>query len=149
MGDGILVTRTDRIGDVVLSLPVIRTIKKMFPERPIYFMVSSYAAPILENHPDIEAVIKYDVADESTQVSRTQQLIQQIRDLNIPTALMLYYDPNVLSIIKEAGVKERLGPLSRITAMFSYTKWQAQHRSKVEHHELEYNLGLLKLLGIK
>jgi len=148
-GEGILITRTDRIGDVILSLPVIKTLKKVFPERPIYFMVSSYVAPLLENYPGIEAVIKYDVSDGSTQVSRTKQLTQQLRDLNIKTALMLVYDADVLSIIKNAGIKERLGPLTKIYGIFYYTKWHVQHRSRVDNHELEYNLGLLKLLGVK
>ena len=149
-GDGILITRTDRIGDVILSLPVIKTLKKAYPDRPLYFMVSSYAAPILENYPGIEGVIKYDVSDESlTQVSRTKQITQQLRDLNIKTALMLVYDSDVLSIIKNAGIKERLGPLTKIYGIFYYTKWKPQHRSKVDHHELEYNLGLLSLLDIK
>ncbi len=147
---GILITRTDRVGDVVLSLPVIKTLSKLFPNEPIHMMVSSYAAPIVENYPGLASVIKYEPEDDSPNyVPRTKQLIQHIRDLQVKVALMLVYDAEVLSIIKKAGIKERYGPLTKIGGIFSYTKWQAQHRSKVDHHELEYNLALLKMLGVK
>ena len=147
--NGILITRTDRIGDVVLTLPVIKTLTKVFPGRPLYFMASSYAAPIVENYPGVTGVIVYDHADDNSKVGRARQVVQQLRDLNIKTALMLFYDAEVLSIIKKAGIKEKFGPLTRISGIFSYTKFQTQHRSKVQFHELEYNLNLLKLLGLK
>jgi len=146
--NGILITRTDKIGDVVLTLPVIKTLAKVFPGRPLYFMASSYAAPIVENYPGLTSVIVYDTADDSTKVGRVRQITQQLRDLNIKTALMLYYDPEVLSMIKKAGIKERFGPLTKISGLLNYTKFQTQHRSKVQFHELEYNLNLLKLLGV-
>ncbi len=147
---GILITRTDRIGDVVLCLPVIRTLRKIFPNEPIHMMVSSYAYPVVENYPGLSSVISYEPEDNSPNyVPRTRQLVQHLKELEINAALMLVYDPEVLAIIKRAGIKKRFGPLTKIGAgMFSY-KWDAQHRSKVDHHELEYNLLLLKLLGIK
>jgi heptosyltransferase III len=147
--NGILITRTDRIGDVVLALPVIKTLAKVFPGRPLYFLVSSYAAPIVENYPGLTSVIVYDSADDSSKVNRTRQVTQQLRDLNIKTALMLFYDPEVLSMIRKAGIKERIGPLTKLFGMISYTDFTAQHRSKVQFHELEYNLNLLKKIGIK
>ena len=146
---GILITRTDRIGDVVLSLPVIKTISKMFPDEPLHMMVSSYAYPIVENYPGLTSVIRYEPEEGSNKVSRTKQLIQHLRDLKIKKALMLVYDPEVLAIIKKAGIKERYGPLTKISGMFNYTAWRSQHRSKVDQHELEYNLALLDMLGIK
>jgi len=147
--NGILITRTDRIGDVVLTLPVIKTLSKVFPGRPLYFMASSYAAPIVENYPGLTSVIVYDSVDDSNKVNRVRQVTQQLRDLNITTALMLFYDPEVLSMIRKAGIKERIGPLTKIFGLLNYTKFQTQHRSKVEFHELEYNLNLLDKLGIK
>jgi len=146
---GILITRTDRIGDVVLSLPVIRTINRFYPDEPIHMMVSSYAYPIVENYPGLASVIRYEPDEGSNKVSRTKQLIQHIRDLRIKRALMLFYDADVLSIIKKAGIKERFGPLTKISGMFNYTAWRSQHRSKVDQHELEYNLALLDMIGIK
>ena len=141
---GILVTRTDRIGDLVLSLPVLDTLKKIFPDEPLYILVSSYAAPVVENYKSVDMVIQYDPSNESN-----LSLINEIKNLECRLALMLVYDKNILSLIKKAGIKKRFGPLNKISSIFNYTSWQAQHRSKVEKHELEYNLDLLKLLGLK
>jgi heptosyltransferase III len=145
---GILVTRTDKIGDLILSLPVIKTIKKVYPDIPIHMMVSSYAYPVVENYPGLSSIIRYDASDENNKVTRTKQLVQHLIDLDIEKALMLFYDPEVLSIIKKAGIKQRFGPLTKIAGMFSYTSWRSQHRSKVAQHELEYNLSLLEMLNI-
>lgn len=145
---GILITRTDRIGDLVLSLPVIKTIKKVYPDVPLHMMVSSYAYPVVENYPGLSSVIRYDTSDDSNKVTRTKQLVQHLRELDIDRALMLFYDPEVLNIIKKAGIKHRFGPLTKIAGIFAYTSWRSQHRSKVVQHELEYNLSLLDMLGI-
>jgi len=147
---GILVARTDKIGDLVLSLTVIKTIKKAFPKEPIYLLVSSYASPIVDDLNGIAEVIKYENGPDSlVDVNRNKILVQKIAELNCRAALVLFHDPNVLSIIKKAGIKERFGPLTRISGVFYYTKWLSQHRSKVEMHELEYNMELLKLLDVK
>ncbi|MBN1114156.1 MAG: glycosyltransferase family 9 protein [Oligoflexia bacterium] len=145
---GILITRTDRIGDLILSLPVVRTLGRVFPNEPLYMMVSSYAAPVVENYPGISGVVYYDNA-EGYGVDRTKLVTQQLRDLKCRAALMLVHDSDVLSILKKAGIRERYGTLTKLSGIFSYTKWIAQHRSRVEYHELEYNLKLLKLLGVK
>src|ERR1700733_4356025 len=55
--DRILVVRTDRLGDVLLTTPVSSALRKAFPEAKITWLVRSYAAPLLENNPDIDGVM--------------------------------------------------------------------------------------------
>lgn len=148
MGKNILITRTDRIGDLVLSLPVITTISKVFPNYSIYLMVSSYTFPLVENYPGVTSVIKYDKEDYEN-IGRRKQLITYLKDLKIDTSISLFYDPNLLNILKKAGISKRVGPLTKISGFFKYTKPVTQHRSRVEKHELEYNLDLLKSIGIR
>ena len=42
----ILIIRPDRLGDLILSLPVAETLKKNFAETEIHYLVSPYTAPI-------------------------------------------------------------------------------------------------------
>jgi len=49
-GDRILVTRTDRLGDLILALPLVETLKVRYPECRVDVMASLYASPILENN---------------------------------------------------------------------------------------------------
>lgn len=56
----ILVLRTDLIGDLVLSLPVIRLLKQTYPEAEIDLLALPSSAKIIEHDPDIANVITYD-----------------------------------------------------------------------------------------
>jgi len=53
----ILVTRTDRIGDVILSTPVFEAIKKKFPYAYLTCMVQPHAAHVVKGNPWIDEVI--------------------------------------------------------------------------------------------
>ena len=56
----ILITRTDRLGDVVLSTPVVRHLRKLFSDAHIAFMVRPENRDILANNPHLDEVIVYD-----------------------------------------------------------------------------------------
>ena len=56
----ILLIRTDRIGDVVLSLPMLPLLKKEFPNASITIMVRSYTRELVEAHSDVSAVMLWD-----------------------------------------------------------------------------------------
>lgn len=53
----ILIVRTDRIGDVVLSLPLARIIKEKYPDAKITFLVRDYTKALAVNNPFIDEVI--------------------------------------------------------------------------------------------
>jgi lipopolysaccharide heptosyltransferase II len=55
----ILVIRTAYIGDVVMTIPMIKLLKTRFPDARISFLTSTVAAPLLKNNPDIDAVIEF------------------------------------------------------------------------------------------
>jgi lipopolysaccharide heptosyltransferase II len=56
----ILVIRVDLIGDVVLSLPAVRALKRAYPEAEIDFLALSASAGILANEPEIAHVLTFD-----------------------------------------------------------------------------------------
>ena len=56
----ILITRTDRIGDVMLSTPVFRAVREAYPKSHIAVLVRPYARDIVEGNPYIDEVIIYD-----------------------------------------------------------------------------------------
>ena len=56
----ILVIRTAYIGDVVMTLPILKPLKKRFPEAEISFLTSRSAAPLLQNNPNVDETIVYD-----------------------------------------------------------------------------------------
>ncbi len=46
----ILLIRTDRIGDVVLTSPLITILHEEFPQSKISFLTRQYTAPLLKHH---------------------------------------------------------------------------------------------------
>ena len=57
MNQKILIIRFSSIGDIVLATSPLNTIRRNYPESYITFLTLSNFAPILEFHPDIDAII--------------------------------------------------------------------------------------------
>jgi ADP-heptose:LPS heptosyltransferase len=56
----ILIVRTAYIGDVVMTIPVLKPLKARFPQAHVAFLTATQAAPVLENNPYLDEVITYD-----------------------------------------------------------------------------------------
>jgi len=52
----ILLSRTDRVGDLILSTPAIATIRRAFPQAHVTIACSRYNAIVVEGSPDVDAV---------------------------------------------------------------------------------------------
>src|SRR5262249_6206403 len=57
-----LVIRRDNIGDLVCTTPLIAALRRRYPEAWIAALVNHYAAPVLDNNPDLDAVFSYEKA---------------------------------------------------------------------------------------
>jgi ADP-heptose:LPS heptosyltransferase len=52
----ILLSRTDRVGDLILSTPAIASLRRSFPDARITLVCSPYNKPVVERNPDIDAI---------------------------------------------------------------------------------------------
>jgi ADP-heptose:LPS heptosyltransferase len=52
----ILLSRLDRVGDLILSTPAIATLRRAFPQAHVTIACSSYNAVVVEHSPDVDAV---------------------------------------------------------------------------------------------
>ena len=59
----ILLVRTDRIGDVVLSLPMLPLLRRRFPGAKISVMVRQYTRELVEHHSCVDEVLVYEHED--------------------------------------------------------------------------------------
>lgn len=57
-----LIIRRDNIGDLVCTTPLITALRQKYPKAWIAALVNRYAAPVLENSPDLDAVFSYQKA---------------------------------------------------------------------------------------
>ncbi len=54
----ILLSRTDRVGDLILTTPTIATIRRTFPDAHITMVCSRYNSIVMDRNPDVDAIVK-------------------------------------------------------------------------------------------
>jgi len=140
----ILVTRTDRLGDLVLSLPVLRFIKSQRPDWALHVLVAPGSVPLVENDPDVDKVWTWVPGDAAA----GRDLQVSFRREGFSAAIMLQYHRELAVLLKKSGIPHRHGPLSKLSSWFLLNRGSIQNRSRCRFHEMEYNLQLAeKLVG--
>ena len=136
----ILIIRTDRIGDLVLTVPLAGIIKKHYPESRVSFLVADYTAPLLQNHPDIEDVLRY--------TNNFKAQLDLVKSKNFDAAILVHPTFELAKLIYKAKIPIRISTGYRWYS-FLFTDKVYEHRKYGTKHELEHNVNLLAPLGIK
>lgn len=145
----ILVARPDRIGDVILSTPVIAALKAHYPHAHITFLVRDFVAPLVRNIPNVDAVFVYDPSGRHAGVTGFFRLMEELKAQRFQISIVLHSVFKLAAALYGVGVSNRIGPLSKIHSYLFYNRGSRQRRSLVEMHEADYNLQLLRKLGIR
>ena len=143
----ILVIRTDRIGDVVVSTPVFETLKATYPDAWIAAMVRPYTKDLLKNNPYVDEIIEYKPDSEHKGLSGILSMVRTLKAGQFDTVITLFSNFRLGLITYMAGIPTRIAPATKVAQMF-YNYRVSQRRSKSTQHEADYNLDLLKVLGI-
>ncbi len=143
----ILVIRPDRLGDVILTLPVVRNLKESFPEASITYLCTEYTAQILESYSLISDLIIYDREKEHRGFKKILNLAHQLRERNFDLAIHLLPRYPLALATYLAQIKYAVGTGFRWYS-FLFTHRQYDHRKYNLYHEADYNLRLLKKIGI-
>jgi lipopolysaccharide heptosyltransferase II len=73
----ILITRFSSIGDIVLTTPLVRAVRKRFPKARIDFVIKREFAELMQTNPHLTTVYKY---DKHTGIKGLLALARQLRD---------------------------------------------------------------------
>lgn len=134
----LLITRHDKIGDFVVTLPLFRVIKTAKPEIKIHALVSKINYDFAKSIDFIDEVILYDKSDFFCTLKR-------IKNAKIDMSISGFINTQLGLLLFLAGIKKRVGPATKLAQIF-FNEKVIQRRSKVEKTEFEYNLDLaLKL----
>ncbi len=142
----ILIVRSDRIGDVILSTPVIRNLRLAFPSSHIAFLCKPYTKGIVEKNPHLDEVIVYDKDKTQKGTLSSIAFSLSLRKKRFDWALILNPSLRLHLITFFAGISLRIGWNTKggwlLTKRLAHTKPQGLK------HELEYTLDILRALGI-
>lgn len=140
----ILIVRTDRIGDVVLSIPLAEIVKKKYPESKVTYFIRKYTRELLDGNSFIDEVI---IADESDGKILFTENLKKIRSGHFDTCIVANPTLKITLMMYLAGINNRIGTGYRWYSVF-FNKKVYEHRKFGDKHELEYNINLLSKLGI-
>jgi len=142
----IVILRTDRIGEVLLSTPVIEALYKRFPGVKISFVTSPYSADIVSDRQDIDKVIIFDTFSRRLPAWKAIGLADKLRPESFDMAIIL--NPHKILHLGcfLAGIPIRVGFNRKWP--FLLTHKVDDKRAAARMHEVEYNLELLRIIDI-
>lgn len=133
--DKILISRTDSIGDVILTLPSCGLLKEHFPDTQIDFIGRNYTQSVIEKCKHITNF--YD-----------QQDLNSVNFPNADCIIHVFPNKSIAKLGFERKIHLRIGTSHRFFHWLTCNKLVNLGRKNSNLHEARLNLELLKPLGI-
>lgn len=142
-----LIRAPNWIGDAVLCLPAIDTLKKGFPNLKISVLAKPWVAPIFLNNPYVSDIIEYDATKRHRGMSGKWRLINELRKRSFGIAILFQNAFEAALITLLAGIPERLGYATDGRGPL-LTKAVKPGDKNARSHQVDYYLGLVRALGL-
>ncbi len=130
----IAIVRTDKIGDMVLTLPMGLALKERYPDKEVIFIASTYTAPLLQNNPAVDKVFFIEDYEKG---------IKEIFKKEKPDLVFFprprYEEMKAAYIMR---VPHRIASAYRLYSFFANHKIHV-HRKISDKHEAEYNVDMI------
>jgi ADP-heptose:LPS heptosyltransferase len=135
----IIISRTDSIGDVVLTLPVAAVLKMQFPAMTIAFMGKAYTRPVIEACTAVDLFIdKDDFLQKEILINGKQ-----------PEAILhVFPQQEIARRAKALQIPLRIGTTNRLYHWYTCNELVTLSRKNSALHEAQLNLKLLDCFGV-
>lgn len=140
----IILSRTDSIGDVMLTLPMCGWIKKHMPQCHLIFLGRSYTRAIAEACEHIDEFMDWDSLKQESPGEQVEAFAAQEADC----ILHVFPRKEIMWVTKRAGISMRVASGHRIHALTKCNKLVFFTRKNSDLHESQLNFKLFKPLGI-
>jgi heptosyltransferase-2 len=144
----ILIVRTDRIGDVVLTSPVFKIVRDNYPQAKINVLVSLLTYDLVKGNPFIDDVIVDDRKGVHRGIKGFFRLVNEIRQQRFDLAVVFHTKRRTNSLCFLGGIKQRTG-FRDDKFGFLLNDPLNDERSLGIKHETEYCLDVLRHLGMR
>lgn len=138
----IIISRTDSIGDVVLTLPMAGLIKKFYPQSKVIFLGKTYTEPVVALSKHVDEFINWD------ELQKLPNTVEVLKSYKADVFIHVFPNKAVAKLVKEAKIALRIGTFGRLHHILTCNKKVLFSRKKSELHESQLNLKLLSPLGI-
>jgi len=139
----ILLIRLEHIGDVLLTTPALRALRKRYPQAQIDVLVRDFAAPVLQGNKNVDNVIVWNapwLSKLGTHEQNTQAIVRKLRKDNYTIAIDCHGDPRNIWLANK---------VARYTVGFGCRGFGFLLNKAVAYrgHAIERNLALVKAIG--
>ena len=140
----ILLSRTDSIGDVVLTLPMAGVISKELPNAEVHFLGRSYTEAVVKCSGAVHSFHNWDEVETMDETSA----VEEIRSWKIDAWIHVFPNRSIARLVKKSSVPVRIGTSGRLFHWSTCNKRVRFSRRRSQLHESQLNLKLLHALGI-
>jgi ADP-heptose:LPS heptosyltransferase len=144
----IIISRTDSIGDVVLTLPMAGWLKQHFPGVQIIFLGSEYTKEVVEACAHVDEFVPVGQLDSWTvgQLAVGSQHLGVKENIISEADLIVHVFPRkeIARWAKRTGIPVRLGTAHRLYHWYSCNKLEFFTRKRSDLHESQLNFKLLR-----
>ncbi len=140
----ILILRPDRLGDVVLSTPLPREIKKKYPDTFIAVLVRNYTKDIYINNPFVDEIM----VEEELGISFWKR-VKRLRSLRFTHGIALLPTEKNNWLLFFSGIKIRIGVGHKFYQFLSNAKSIYRRKYIPLRNEADYCLDALRKIGIE
>ncbi|SDF93681.1 MULTISPECIES: glycosyltransferase family 9 protein [unclassified Duganella] len=136
----ILITRTDNIGDVVLTLPLAGYLKQLYPQAEIVFLCRLYAAAVVAQCRHVDRVLTVEELGKDVAAS--------LRQADCDTVLFAFPRRELAYAARRAGIGRRVGSTRRVYHWLTCNRLVNFSSPLKRLHEAQLSFKLLLPLGV-
>ena len=142
----ILIARTDAIGDLVLTLPLVSALRLAFPEATIGLLVRPYAEPVARTARGVDVVVPW-TPDAAADPKKSGRRVLAVG--NWDAVVLGYPDAPVVKAACASRIPVRIGTARRWHTLGRLTHLNWDGRKDSGGHESWHGLRLLMPFGIE
>ena len=141
----VCISRTDSIGDVILTLPMCGLIKEKYPNCKIVFLGRKYTKSVVNCSKFVDDFIDWDSIKE-LKISEQKAYLKKY---SIDTFIHVFANKNISRLAKKSNIKNRISNAREIHLFLNSNIRLNFTRRNSNYHEAVLNTKLLAPLGIE
>jgi len=138
-----IISRTDSLGDVILTLPTAGLMKKLYPGVKIYFIGRSYTQPVIQACKFVDEFINWD----EVSCYQPQQQLTFFKSLKSDAIVHVFPNSQIAKVAYQSKIPLRIGTSHRFFHWLYCNKMVTLGRKNSDLHETQLNLQLFCPLG--
>lgn len=135
----ILIVQTAFLGDVILTTPLIKAIKKIYPDSYLSFLLIPETKDVLANNPGLDEIIVYDKRAKEKGIFDFFSLVKRIKSKGFDKAFIPHRSLRSALLCFSSKIPKRIG-FDTSAGSFLFTRKVKYQKNQ---HEIERNLSLL------